>query len=154
MGYADCKCFAGLVEISKEVSIVSFGLCQTHCKQVPDFSRLCRSDLITWASFSTARCNCSLYANTRSIPPVPTFGSIWVVLWLLFFRSAPSTFPQETLKLSVTTTYPYIDPDYNSPLIYWWGYCNLSIVFQARSLYIPTRNRSPSRGHFWESLVF
>ncbi len=51
--------------------------------------------------------------NTRSIPPVPTFGSIWVVLWLLFFRSASSTFPQKTghllttilsLKLSVTTT--------------------------------------------------
>ncbi len=21
----------------------------------------------------------------------------------------------------------YISPDYNSPLIYWWGYCNLSI---------------------------
>ncbi len=27
-------------------------------------------------------------------PPVPAFGSIWVVLWLLIFRSAPSTFPQ------------------------------------------------------------
>ncbi len=25
--------------------------------------------------------------------------------------------------------YPYIDPDYNSPLIYWWGYCNRSIPF-------------------------
>ncbi len=23
----------------------------------------------------------------------------------------------------------YMDPDYNSPLIYWWGYCNLSIFF-------------------------
>ncbi len=22
----------------------------------------------------------------------------------------------------------YVDPDYNSPLIYWWGYCNLSIM--------------------------
>ena len=31
--------------------------------------------------------------NTRSFPPVPAFGSIWVVLCLLFFRSAPSTFP-------------------------------------------------------------
>ncbi len=29
-------------------------------------------------------------------PPVPIYGSIWVVLWLLFFRSAPSTFPQRT----------------------------------------------------------
>ncbi len=36
----------------------------------------------------------SRYINTRSFPPVPAFGSIWVVLWLLFFRSAPSTFPQ------------------------------------------------------------
>ncbi len=25
--------------------------------------------------------------------PVPTYGSTWVVLWLLFCRSAPSTFP-------------------------------------------------------------
>ncbi len=32
-------------------------------------------------------------ANTRSFPPVPAFGLIWVVLWLSFFRSAPSTFP-------------------------------------------------------------
>ncbi len=23
---------------------------------------------------------------------------------------------------------PYLNPDYNSPLIYWWGYCNLSIT--------------------------
>ncbi len=51
MGYADCKYLAGLVETSKVVSIVNLGLCQTHCKQVPDFSRLCGSDLITWASF-------------------------------------------------------------------------------------------------------
>ena len=33
MGYADCKCFAGLIETSKVVSIVNLGLCQTHCKQ-------------------------------------------------------------------------------------------------------------------------
>ena len=76
MGYADCKCLAGLVETLKVVSIVSLALCQTHCRQVPEISRLSKSDLITWASF----------------PPVPTYGSIWVVLWLLFFRSAPSTF--------------------------------------------------------------
>ncbi len=31
---------------------------------------------------------------SHSFPPVPASGSIWVVLWLLFFRSAPSTFPQ------------------------------------------------------------
>ncbi len=23
----------------------------------------------------------------------------------------------------------YKHPDYNSPLIYWWGYCNLSISY-------------------------
>ncbi len=55
MGYTDCKYFAGFVEISKVVSNVSLGLCQTHCKQVPVFSRLSKSD-----------------ANTRSIPPAPT----------------------------------------------------------------------------------
>ena len=38
MGYADCKCQAGLVETLKVVSIVSLALCQTHCMQVPDFS--------------------------------------------------------------------------------------------------------------------
>ncbi len=51
MGYADCKYYAGLVETSKVVSIVSPALCQTHCKQVPVFSRLSKSDLIMWASF-------------------------------------------------------------------------------------------------------
>ncbi len=30
--------------------------------------------------------------------------------------------------------------------------CALIILFQVRSLYIPTKDRSPSRGHFWESL--
>ncbi len=51
MGYADCNYFAGLVETSKVVSTVSLALCQAHCKQVPEFSRLSKSDLITWASF-------------------------------------------------------------------------------------------------------
>ncbi len=32
--------------------------------------------------------------NTLSFPPGPAFWSIRVVLWLLFFRSAPSSFPQ------------------------------------------------------------
>ncbi len=27
------------------------------------------------------------------LPPVPNYGSTWVVLWLFVFRSAPSTFP-------------------------------------------------------------
>ena len=43
MGYADCKYFAGSVETSKVVSNVSLTLCQTHCKQVPVFSRLSKS---------------------------------------------------------------------------------------------------------------
>ena len=36
-----------------------------------------------------------------SIPPVLTSGSIWVVLWLFVFRSAPSKFPQKTSHLLV-----------------------------------------------------
>ncbi len=50
MGYADCKCFAGLVETSKVVSNVGLALCQTHCKQVPVFSRLSKSQLTHVAS--------------------------------------------------------------------------------------------------------
>ncbi len=34
-----------------------------------------------------------------SFPPVPAYGSIWVVLWLFFFRSAHSMFPQKTGNL-------------------------------------------------------
>ena len=37
--------------------------------------------------------------NTRGYSPVPAFGSIWVVLWLLFLRSAPSTFPLQQVTL-------------------------------------------------------
>ncbi len=92
MGYADCKYFVGFVETSKEVSIVSLALYQTHCKQVPVFSRLSKSDLITWAH------SISSYLRVH-------MG------------------------------------------------CALAIVFQFRSLYVPTKNRSPSPDHFWESLV-
>ena len=60
------------------VSIDGVNLCQTHYKQVPDFSRAPGSGQTTWASSS---------------PQVPAFGSIWVLLWLLFFRSAPFMFP-------------------------------------------------------------
>ncbi len=28
---------------------------------------------------------------------------------------------------TISVSIIYMDPDYNSPLIYWWGYCNLSI---------------------------
>ena len=37
-----------------------------------------------------------------------------------------STF--SSTRLPGHLTYPYIDPDYNLPLIYWWGYCKLSNV--------------------------
>ncbi len=74
MGYADCKCSAALVETSKVVSIVSLALCQTHCKQVPEFSRRSGSDLIMWES---------------SIPHTGFNTKRVRVLWLLFFRSAP-----------------------------------------------------------------
>ncbi len=67
------------------VSIDRVDLCQTHCKQVPDFFRLSGSHQITWVESIKQ-------VNTRGYPPVPAFGSIWGVLWLLFFRSAPSTF--------------------------------------------------------------
>ncbi len=43
MGSADCKYYAGLVETPKVVLKVSLALCQTHCKQVPVFSRLSKS---------------------------------------------------------------------------------------------------------------
>ena len=45
MDYADCKHFAGLVETSKVVSKVSLAHCQTHCKQMPVFSRLSKSHM-------------------------------------------------------------------------------------------------------------
>ncbi len=45
-----CKCSLSLVETSKVVSIVSLALCQTHCKQVPDFSRLSQTPFIVQLS--------------------------------------------------------------------------------------------------------
>ncbi len=41
---------------------------------------------ITWSFLDQS-------ANQDWYLPVPTYGSTWVVLWLLFCRSAPSTFP-------------------------------------------------------------
>ncbi len=47
IGYAGCKYSAGLVETPKValkvVLNISLALCQTHCKQVPVFSRLSKS---------------------------------------------------------------------------------------------------------------
>ncbi len=34
-----------------------------------------------------------IHANQYWYLPYPAYGYTWVVLWLLFFRSAPSTFP-------------------------------------------------------------
>ncbi len=110
IGYADCKCLAGLVETSKVVSIVSLALCQTHCKQVPEFSRLSKSDLITWASFGQPQS-------------------------MLHFH----------YMLTHVTSLQFLPKGQ-------YG-CALAIVFQVRSLYVPTKSRSPSRGHFLESLV-
>ena len=73
------------------VSIDRVDHCQTHCKQVPEFSRPSGSDHITWVDLSQV--------NTRCYPPVHAFGSIWVVLWLLFFRSVPSMFPLQQVTL-------------------------------------------------------
>ncbi len=75
------------------VKIDCVDLCQTHWKQVPDFSRPSGSE----------------QASTRSLPPVPAFGSIWVVLWLLFFKSAPFTFPSEIgqIHLSIEAQFKY-----------------------------------------------
>ncbi len=41
----------GWIETLLEVSILRMDLCQTHCKQVPDFSRASGSDYITWVVF-------------------------------------------------------------------------------------------------------
>ncbi len=87
--YAECKCLAGLVETSKVVSIVSLALCQTHCKQVPDFSTHVQYFLPILLVPQIDK------HQVLDIPWLfpPTCGSIWVVLWLLFFRSASSMFP-------------------------------------------------------------
>ena len=53
------------------VSIDHMDLCQTHCKQVPDFSRAPRS--------GRGHVGNSQY---NWLPLVPTYGSTWVVLWL------------------------------------------------------------------------
>ncbi len=45
----------------------------------------------------------------------------------------------------------YMDPDYNSPLIYWWEYCNLSIYDQKYLdlLIFRARHRKWSRNPLW-----
>ena len=92
------------------------------CKQVPGFSHATGSDtcflekacdglcrLLRFTGFwlkhhkgfnrACGPLSDTLQAGALLFPcyrkwPVPAFKSIWVVLWLLFFRCAPSTFPQ------------------------------------------------------------
>ncbi len=66
------------------VSTVNLGLLSVTASRCLTFPAL---QEVTWS-------HGQVLANTHSFPPVPAFGSIWVVLWLLFFRSTPSTFPQ------------------------------------------------------------
>ena len=50
MGSADCLYYAGLVKTQKKVVLrVNLALYQTHCKQVPVFSHLCKYHVIKWS---------------------------------------------------------------------------------------------------------
>ncbi len=98
MGYADCKYLAGLVETSKVVSIVNLGLCQTHCKQVPDFSRLSKGDLITWASFGHYML--TLVASLQFLPS----GQYWLCFGYCFSGSLPL----RSYKEQVTFSGPFL----------------------------------------------
>ncbi len=54
--------------------------------------------ILHWSFWDTLRIPTDQVALARhsgvQVPvPVPAYGSTWVVLWLLFCRSAPSTFP-------------------------------------------------------------
>ena len=62
---------------------VNSALCQTHYIQVPVFSRLSHTQH-------------NFYLIMYHDPPVPAYGSIWVVLWSFCIRFSPSMFPQKT----------------------------------------------------------
>ncbi len=47
------------------------------------------SQSIVWTFVRHTASRCLIF----TAPPVPTYGSTWVVLWPFVFRSAPSTFP-------------------------------------------------------------
>ena len=68
MGYTDCKYYVGLVETLKVIS---------KCKPDP------LSD--------TLQAGACIFP-----PPVPTCGSIWIVLFDIVFQVRPSTFRQRT----------------------------------------------------------
>ncbi len=66
--------------------LIKFTLARHSGVQVPVISR----HGIMWSFLFNSF---KLSANQDWYLPVPTYGSTWVVLWLLFCRSAPSTFP-------------------------------------------------------------
>ena len=59
-----------------------------------------------------------------------------VVKLVALYDSNASAWPGSSYHSYYTkSTNPiYMDPDYNSPLIYWWGYCNLSILIGRANL--------------------
>ncbi len=93
MGSADCINYVGLVKTLEKLFKRKSGLCQTHCRQVPVFSRLSKYSIYT------------LHTNHAS---------------------------SSYLRVNMG--------------------CALVILFQVHSLYVPTKDRLPLRGHFWESL--
>ena len=97
MGSADCLYYMGLVKTPEKLFKRKLGPLQDTLK----------AGGFVFPPFQISHDH--MVKNQRSIPPVPAFGSIWVVL--------------------------------------------LAIFFQACSLYVHTKDRSPSLGHFWESLV-
>ncbi len=104
MGSADCINYAGLVN-------VNLALCQTHCRQVPVFSRLSEYHVITWSKSANHSCRHSFN---------------------LYFTHV---------------SYPQFLPKGQYGL--YFGYL-VSGPLHLRS----NKDRSPLRGHFWESLVF
>ncbi len=96
----------------KIVSIVNLSLCQTHCKQVPDVSR----------------------PSGSSLHPVPTIGSIWVVLWPLFL----GPLPLRSHKGQVTSLEPGVPShlDYTQKLAESILALKLSVTTTVSSMYI------------------
>ncbi len=95
MGSADCLYYAGLVKTPEKLFKRKLG-------PLPD---TLHAGACVFPPFQISR------DHMVKIPPVPAFGSIWVVLWLF----VPGPLPLHSHKRQVTLT--------------------------------------PSRGHFWESLV-
>ncbi len=74
-GYDTCfmvKACDGLYQLIKSmgldwnticVSVDRVDLCQTHCKQVPDFSRPSGCDQVTWAKWANSRRRCIIFGK-------------------------------------------------------------------------------------------